>query len=310
MENKGDEFRGIVFVKSQNVARAVHRMLQEDEHLQNLKPILSLGAEQEQQNDGITDASVTALQEPNIMKEFSAGSHKLIVTTGGIETKLGTGCICNTIVWYGHVDNVISTKQITELLISGESIVYFIGDQATSMRADVNTLLDQEVDRAIQEIHSMSEEEYDMEISKIQKRKLEERHHKEFTEHQKRDTYPANVIKLNCVCCKTFVCLASDVHKYGMNNHIIINDNIIRSKVEFKEHRDPAKKKLGLKKIYCKYCGQDWGNTLKPPKCFPNIKIESFQIEYDDGRTRYEKKWKNVIDISIPTIEKLPRCDY
>ncbi|XP_070534803.1 interferon-induced helicase C domain-containing protein 1-like [Ptychodera flava] len=179
MENNGDEFRGIVFVKSQNVARAVHRMLQEDEHLQNLKRILSLGAEQEEQNDDITDASVTAIQEPNIMKEFSAGFHKLIVTTGGIETKLGTSCKCNTIVWYGHVDNVISTKQTAELLISGESIVYFIGDQATSMRADVNTLLDQEVDRAIQEIHSMSEEEYDMEISKIQKENLK----KDFTKN-------------------------------------------------------------------------------------------------------------------------------
>ncbi|XP_033125596.1 probable ATP-dependent RNA helicase DDX58 [Anneissia japonica] len=93
-----------------------------------------------------------------------------------------------------------------------------------------------------------------------------------------------------------FVCSLSEIRLISRTNHVYNDFYWNWSKIEVREHHDEEKRKCGTKKIYCKECGADWGNTCKGYPCF---KLKSFIVRLPNGKWMCFSERKS-FGVSIP----------
>ncbi|XP_033125600.1 uncharacterized protein LOC117123695 [Anneissia japonica] len=98
----------------------------------------------------------------------------------------------------------------------------------------------------------------------------------------------------------TFACSLSDVRLMSQFNHVYKKKYWNWSKIIVKEHRDKTKRKDGTKKIHCKECGADWGNTFK---LYPCLKLNNFNVKFPNGELKYFPQWKK-LDVPIPPMKE------
>ncbi|XP_077993196.1 ATP-dependent RNA helicase DHX58-like [Glandiceps talaboti] len=298
MADSSNEFRGMIFVKMRNLAKAICEYTRRDVSLKDLKADILTGVRGKSQ-----DGQMTQAEQDATIQRFANGDCKLLVATSVAEEGLDIQ-ECRMVINYNHATNEISLRQSHGRARKKQSTRHFIGDADVALRDKVNIFLDQQMEKAVEEIQNrMPKDDFYKEVLLIQNFVLDKRNQKEEAQKQKKSLNEADSVKLYCKGCPdNLVCQGSDVSKFE-TNHILIDADIVNTKVEFREHRNEEKKKSGIKKIYCKSCKQDWGNTLPPPQCFPVIKIASFIVEYSDGSRKRIKQWKN---FPVDSIDVLP----
>ncbi len=116
---------------------------------------------------------------------------------------------------------------------------------------------------------------------------------KEEKQQQRMQEQLPDDVRLLCKGCKdgdNFVCYASDIRCVG-TNYINPDKSFANSKVDKKDHHDEEQKKRGIKKIYCKKCGHDWGNTFRG---HPNLKLKHFKCEKDGLILKKCNQWSKL----------------
>ncbi|XP_077993635.1 ATP-dependent RNA helicase DHX58-like [Glandiceps talaboti] len=308
MDDNSDEFknfRGMIFVKMRNLAKAICEYIGKDSTLKVLKAAVLTGVQGKCEGGQMTQAEQDAT-----IQRFANGDCKLLVATSVAEEGLDIE-ECHMVINYNHATNEISLRQSSGRARKMESTRHFIGDVDVGLRDKVNVFLDEQMEKAIEEIQNdMSMDDFLNEVGLIQNAVLHKRSEKEEAQKQKKSLNEASSVNLYCKGCVTdnLLCQGSEVYKFK-TNHILIDAQIIKSKIEFREHHDIKKREMGMKKIYCKSCKQDWGNTLPHPKCFPVIKIESFIVEYSNGSRKTIKKWIKT-DFPVQSITILPKLAF
>ncbi|XP_002737903.1 ATP-dependent RNA helicase DHX58-like [Saccoglossus kowalevskii] len=296
VQEKGNDFRGIIFVKTRVLASAVLDCIKEDQELQMLRPSRLTGVKT------AGDESMTQAEQDSNLRKFADGDCKLLIATSVAEEGLDIK-ECHMVIRYNYATNEISMRQARGRARATQSKEHFIGDEELASKDHVNVFLDQQMEKAIQMVQGMPREDFLNAVLDTQKSVIDERSEKELTMRLKRGENEASTVKLFCRGCDEFVFFGNNVYLYGESSHIIKDMNIIECKIEFREHTDKKKRDKGIKKIYCKVCSQDWGNTL--PSGYPVVKIESFTLEYADGSRKRIKKWKSA-DFTLDVLQRLP----
>ncbi|XP_070555049.1 ATP-dependent RNA helicase DHX58-like [Ptychodera flava] len=298
---KGQDLRGIMFVKTRKLAKAVCECIKDDDELVNLKPAIVTGVQAK------SDDSMKQSDQDLALKKFSEGTCKLIIATSVAEEGLDIP-ECHMVIRYNYATNEISMRQSRGRARAQHSTEHFIGDSELAIKDKVNVFLDQQVEQAIQIVQQIPNDRFLNSVAIIQRSVVADRCRQERLQQLQKSANQASSVNLYCKGCNEFVCKGSDVYKYDCN-HFIQDKEIVENKIVFKEHTKAEQREVGVMKIFCKNCKQDWGIALPPPQQFPVIKIVSFIVEYPDGKRKRIKKWKDT-DFQPEVVDQLPFPEF
>ncbi|XP_077989798.1 ATP-dependent RNA helicase DHX58-like [Glandiceps talaboti] len=303
IKGKGNEVRGIIFVKTRKQAKAICECIKEDPTVAMLEPAIVTGV-QAKSEDG---TGMNQSAQDAALKRFSDGICKLLVSTSVIEEGLDVP-ECHIVIRYNYATNDISMRQSRGRARAKKSTEHFIGDTELAIKDKVNVFLDQQVEQATEIVQNMPAEQFLKKVQLEQRVVVAQRCMQERKKQLLKSAHGANSVKLLCWGCKQFVCQGSDVYKYDCN-HFIKDKEVIESKIDFDEHPKKEMQDQGVMKIYCKNCKQDFGITLPLPLLFPVIKLQSFIVQYNDGKSRRIKKWKDA-DFQPEIVDELPLPEF
>ncbi|XP_053379025.1 uncharacterized protein LOC123529642 isoform X2 [Mercenaria mercenaria] len=97
--------RGIVFVKTRNLAEAILSWMKESPYLRDLNPIVFVGTNMAADKRGMTTAG-----QVDVLEYFRNVKHKLIIATSVAEEVIDIS-MCNFVIRYDHVTNKIAMVQ-------------------------------------------------------------------------------------------------------------------------------------------------------------------------------------------------------
>ena len=273
----------MVFVEQRLLTAAIQDWMQNDKDLSALLPGVLTGA-----RANVDEGGMTKSQQDVVISEFRSGSRKILISTSiGIE---GLNIpACNMVISYSYTMDEVKMIQFRGRARAADSVEISLGNKESATKYEMNLAVIAAMECAIEDIQRMPENEFYDEIKEKQKDILKEKGDKEERREKRRQENAPDDVQLLCRGCDKFACYASDIRRSGCN-HINPDETFKYYKVDIRPHTDPKKNAKGIKKIYCKNCDQDWGNTFRGHPC---LKIESFTCETKDGLRTF-KKWKQV----------------
>ncbi|KAK3594735.1 hypothetical protein CHS0354_014160 [Potamilus streckersoni] len=285
-ENADPESRALVFVKARATCTALAHYLDGVLGKDNLHVYKLTG---KGGDDGMTEAEQT-----DTLAKFKSGEYKVLVSTsvGGEGIDIPD---CNIVLSYNYAGNEITKIQMAGRgrKKGGKNIV--MGYEKMLDVEKLNTYKAAMMYRAMKAIKKIDPKTLQQKISLLQK-----------NETHKQELHDRNLQKQICMkrkgqfrlCCYKCATVATDGENLRVLRdtfHIVI-DKEFRNLIDVRPHKKPTKKKiaglLSSDKIYCKNCGMDWGVYYVYDKIpLPAIKIRSFKILSDDGKSLFFKKW-------------------
>ncbi|CAH1262872.1 IFIH1 [Branchiostoma lanceolatum] len=279
-----DEFRGILFVKTRALTQAILSWVKETPALRFLNPGVLTGS------GGEDVGRLTHGQQVGVIKKFNDGNHKLLIATSIAEEGLDIRD-CNMVIKYNYATNEIAMVQARGRARAAEGKELVIADVHIAEKDRVNALTVEVSEKAIKNVQSqLNSSEFQEKVRQLQLDMIKDREEKKKQQEIKKGLNRASDVKLCCKGCPEveLICYGNEL-RLDQCNYIYPSRQW--DKVEFRQHTDKKKQDLGIKKVHCKTCGFDLGNTHKG---YPCLKISSFNIVLPDGTTLTKKKWKDV----------------
>ncbi|XP_077868041.1 ATP-dependent RNA helicase DHX58-like [Saccoglossus kowalevskii] len=215
-----EELRGIIFVKTRALARAIYECIVDDKTLKSLKPAILVGVK----STGVE--CMTQAEQDTRLRKFALGHCKLLVATSVAEEGLDIK-ECHMLIRYNYSTNVISLRQSSGRARALESTEHFIGDEDLATRDSVNVFLDQQMEKAIDLIQDMPQAQLQGTVRHTQMNDIAEVYEKESKHIPVK--FKSNSVKLYCTGCGKYVCNGNDVYIYDESSHIIVDKAIIKN---------------------------------------------------------------------------------
>ncbi|XP_072041376.1 uncharacterized protein [Amphiura filiformis] len=291
----GQDFRCMVFVEQRLLTTAIQDWMVKDKDLSSFKPGVLTGA-----RANVDEGGMTKSQQSIAIDAFRSGSQKILISTSiGIE---GLNIpACNMVISYSYSMDEVKMIQFRGRARAEESVEMSVGTGEAADKYEDNIAVIEAMEHAIEIIQSMPHDEFCKKVMEKQQKLAEKKDEKEERRQQRKQEHSPDDVRFLCKGCDDFVCYASDIRRAGTqgSDHINPDETFAYFKVDIRPHHDEKKRKRGIKKIYCKKCEQDWGNTFRGHPC---LKIESFKCETKEGLRTY-KQWKKV-NFAIAKFEK------
>uniref|UniRef100_K7GEL7 RNA helicase n=1 Tax=Pelodiscus sinensis TaxID=13735 RepID=K7GEL7_PELSI len=277
--------RGIIFTKTRQSAHALYLWIRENTTL--------TGAGYSNQTKHMTQN-----EQQDVINQFRKGAFNLLVSTSVAEEGLDIP-ECNIVVRYGLMTNEIAMVQARGRARAEDSL-YSVLAQANSKevsRERRNETLEELMQRAIEAVQAMPEEEYRDTITDLQRSAIISRKVKKAESHQKRRLHDPDAVRLHCGSCHVAVCHGNDLRTVEKMHHVNINPNFkfyyraTSGQVEiprnFKDWKPGGS-------ISCANCGQAWGmEMIYRSVTLPMLSIKNFVVATPDGNKEH-KKWSGV----------------
>lgn len=286
--------RGIVFVKTRDLCKAILSWMQETPGLRELNPVPFVGTNMAADKGGMTKA-----EQVDALQYFRDGKHKLIIATSVAEEGLDISK-CNLVIRYDHVTNEIAMVQSRGRGRAADSKYFVIAEDTTGMaeKEELNMIREVMMRKAIIQLQryiANDPERFRQEIHKFQDEANLDRELKSLGSRRK--IIRTGQFELRCIKCDHFICWSDDVKKIEGSHHVVVDDHL-ENRVSFarsgsSRYQDETIQFVG--KLICKECGGNLGvicihRTVE----FPVLKIENFLIVDTNGRQDTCKKWKSV----------------
>ncbi|NWR36156.1 DHX58 helicase, partial [Tachuris rubrigastra] len=287
--------RGIVFSKTRQSAHSLLSWLQGTATLcgQHIRAAVLTGAGYSNQTRHMTQN-----EQQDVIKQFRAGALNLLFSTSVAEEGLDIP-ECNIVVRYGLMTNEIAMMQARGRA-RAENSVYSILAKANSKEVSrelLNEDLVKLMERAIQAVQAMPEQEYRRKIRELQQVAVATWLMKEAKISERRQQHDSDTVYLHCVSCGMAVCRGSDIRTVEGIHHVNINPSfglyyrVSSGKIQFQ--RTFKDWEPGCR-ISCSECSQDWGmEMLYRQVKLPILCIKNFVVETPAEKKRY-KKWSSV----------------
>ncbi|NWR88500.1 DHX58 helicase, partial [Furnarius figulus] len=287
--------RGIVFTKTRQSAHCLLSWLQGTATLQgqHIRAAVLTGAGYSNQTRHMTQN-----EQQDVIKQFRQGALNLLFSTSVAEEGLDIPQ-CNIVVRYGLMTNEIAMMQARGRA-RAEKSVYSILAKANSKEVSrelLNEDLVELMERAIQAVQAMPEQDYRRKIRELQQVAVASWLMKEAKISKRRQLHDPDAVSLHCVSCSMAVCHGSDIRTVEGMHHININPNfrlyyrVSSGKIQFQ--RTFKDWEPGCR-ISCSKCGQDWGmEMLYRQVKLPILCIKNFVVATPAEKRRY-KKWSAV----------------
>ncbi|XP_013415811.1 interferon-induced helicase C domain-containing protein 1 isoform X2 [Lingula anatina] len=278
--------RAIIFVKTKKTAEAMKVWINSDTDLKEVNADVLFGTNTSNEKGGMSYGEQDA-----VLKKFKSGETKVLISTsvGGEGLHESN---CGTVVIYDHMFDDVYSIQARGRARATKSTIAVIGAANTTAKHEVNVLLEQLTKMAVARIQQIPPEHMLQKINNMQHEDAHRRkQRREMMEEQKKKIRTDDI---NLICkgpCGKRVCKLSDIRKIE-TAHINPDPDFASNHVLFRDHHEPKKSALGIKKIHCKECEQDWGNTLQSYG-YPCLKISAFYTE-EQGVKKSRKKWSSV----------------
>ncbi|XP_075767797.1 ATP-dependent RNA helicase DHX58 [Pelodiscus sinensis] len=287
--------RGIIFTKTRQSAHALYLWIRENTTLTDLgiQAAVLTGAGYSNQTKHMTQN-----EQQDVINQFRKGAFNLLVSTSVAEEGLDIP-ECNIVVRYGLMTNEIAMVQARGRARAEDSL-YSVLAQANSKevsRERRNETLEELMQRAIEAVQAMPEEEYRDTITDLQRSAIISRKVKKAESHQKRRLHDPDAVRLHCGSCHVAVCHGNDLRTVEKMHHVNINPNFkfyyraTSGQVEiprnFKDWKPGGS-------ISCANCGQAWGmEMIYRSVTLPMLSIKNFVVATPDGNKEH-KKWSGV----------------
>ncbi|XP_050183409.1 ATP-dependent RNA helicase DHX58 [Myiozetetes cayanensis] len=287
--------RGIVFTKTRQSAHSLLSWLQGTATLcgHHIRAAVLTGAGYSNQTRHMTQN-----EQQDVIKQFRVGALNLLFSTSVAEEGLDIP-ECNIVVRYGLMTNEIAMVQARGRA-RAENSVYSILAKANSKEVSrelLNEDLVKLMERAIQAVQAMPEQEYSRKIRELQQVAVATWLMKEARISERRQLHDPGAVYLHCVGCSTAVCCGSDIRTVEGMHHVNVNPNfglyyrVSSGKIQFP--RTFKDWEPGCR-ISCRECSQDWGmEMLYRQVKLPILCIKNFVVETPAEKRRY-KKWSSV----------------
>ncbi|XP_013415815.1 interferon-induced helicase C domain-containing protein 1 isoform X2 [Lingula anatina] len=276
-------FRAMIFVKTKKAAEAMKRWINNATDLHQLNADVFMGIKSSEKG-GMSPETQTA-----ILKKFESGETKVLISTsvGGEGIHESN---CGMVVIYDHMFDDIYSIQSRGRARTTKSTIAVIGAANTTAKHEVNVLLEQLTKMAVSSIQQIPSEQMLQTVENFQREDAHRRKQKrEMMEEQKKINRTDDVTLICKGLCGRRVCNLSDICTID-SSYVNPDPDFASNFVLFRDHHNSQQRALGIKKIYCKVCEQDWGNTLKG---YPCLKISAFYTE-ERGVKQSRKKWSKV----------------
>ncbi|NXM07877.1 DHX58 helicase, partial [Tyrannus savana] len=287
--------RGIVFTKTRQSAHSLLSWLQGTATLcgQHIRAAVLTGAGYSNQTRHMTQN-----EQQDVIKQFRTGALNLLFSTSVAEEGLDIP-ECNIVVRYGLMTNEIAMVQARGRA-RAENSVYSILAKANSKEVSrelLNEDLVKLMERAIQAVQAMPEQEYSRKIRELQEVAVATWLMKVARISERRQLHDPGAVYLHCAGCSTAVCCGSDIRTVEGMHHVNVNPNfglyyrVSSGKIQFP--RTFKDWEPGCR-ISCRECSQDWGmEMLYRQVKLPILCIKNFVVETPSEKRRY-KKWSSV----------------
>ncbi|NXG19894.1 DHX58 helicase, partial [Grallaria varia] len=287
--------RGIVFTKTRQSAHSLLSWLQGTAtlHRQHIKAAVLTGAGYSNQTRHMTQN-----EQQDVIKQFRRGALNLLFSTSVAEEGLDIP-ECNIVVRYGLMTNEIAMMQARGRA-RAEKSVYSVLAKANSKEVSrelLNEDLVKLMERAIQAVQAMPEQEYCRKIRELQQVAVASWLMKEARISKRQQLHDPGAVYLYCVGCSKAVCRGSDIRTVEGMHHINVNPSfglyykVSSGKIQFQ--RSFRDWEPGCR-ISCSDCSQDWGmEMLYRQVKLPILCIKNFVVETPAEKRRY-KKWSAV----------------
>ncbi|OWF42873.1 probable ATP-dependent RNA helicase DDX58 [Mizuhopecten yessoensis] len=293
-QKKGDS-RGIIFVKTRDLVKAIESWMKDDKDLKKLNPVKFVGAQASIEKGGMTKN-----EQVDVLQYFRDGQHKVIIATSVAEEGLDIQK-CNLVIRYDYVTNEIAMVQSRGRGRAEDSKYVLLAAEGgrAAQKEEINLMREAMMQNAIEKLQEriqFNREGFQRRVLKIQ---MEEKlaRDMEATKGHK-GAIEEGQFELRCGKCQDYICMSSDVKTIMSAHHAVLCDDItdrVAAKRLNRVQYSDQKLQSGVGKITCRKCGSDLGNvSIFNGIQFPIIKISSFSIVDAYGMADSKKKWKQV----------------
>ncbi|XP_053406755.1 antiviral innate immune response receptor RIG-I-like [Mercenaria mercenaria] len=290
-----DHTRGIVFVKTRELAKALISWMNETDSLKplNAKECVGQGVSAEK-------GGMTRHKQKNVLEFFRGGHHKLIVATSIAEEGLDI-TKCNLVIRYEHVTNEIVRLQSRGRARAVHSKYYVLTEEGSWIvgKEEKNKMLEQLMNEIVPQLQTDIEKDlvaWKLELTKMQKdnKLAEEKRDKECKAKMTDDEK-----ELQCFKCSKFICMSSDIRRIQGTQHVVI-DEAVQKRISWTRNPLPKFKNDPLKYDGSTFCGNSKCQQKLGGVCeyhgieFPLISISNFRVVDKNRQGKTFKKWKSV----------------
>ncbi|KAL8589109.1 hypothetical protein ACOMHN_017272 [Nucella lapillus] len=317
-EKTQDECACMVFVRTLELTKAIQSWILRHPQLNVLNPGRITGPRK-----SVNDGGMKRQEISDVMFNFNAGEHKLVVCTSAAEEGLDFQA-CNLVVRYDYVTSMISMIQTRGRARRMDSQYCLLGSltQKNVNKEQENLAWERLMNKAVEQVQQdmdNSPNVFQEQMHNWQKSDCQVRKHREEValEKQRMRVDATGVFRLLCRKCQAFACMSSDFRLVCGSNRAVV-DKGFGKRWKRVERGDPQQMKHNLEKVakvHCRAdrCGYDWGivaRYLPTGRLLPVLKIESFFLEdcATGEKLKLKFKWSqapfHVPDISDAELAK------
>ncbi|XP_069140707.1 ATP-dependent RNA helicase DHX58-like [Argopecten irradians] len=290
-----EDSRGIIFVKTRDLVKAIESWMKDDIALRKLNPVKFVGAQASIQRGGMTKN-----EQVDVLQYFRDGQHKVIIATSVAEEGLDIQK-CNLVIRYDYVTNEIAMVQSRGRGRAEDSKYVLVAAEGgmAAQKEEINLMREAMMNKAIERLQERIQRDKDGFQRRIRKLQMEEKLARDMEASKgTRRSVQEGQFELRCGKCHDFICMSSDVKTIMSAHHAVLCDDItdrVAAKRLNKAQYSDQQLQSGIGKITCRKCGSDLGNvSTYNAMQFPIIKIASFSIVDVYGNAACKKKWKDV----------------
>ncbi|KAH3787131.1 hypothetical protein DPMN_165251 [Dreissena polymorpha] len=286
--------RGIIFVKTRELAKALVSWINETDYLKILQASEFVG-----QNAATSKGGMTKCKQKDALEYFKGGRHRVIIATSVAEEGLDIQK-CNLVIRYEHVTNEIVRLQSRGRARADFSRYLVISEEGSWIldKEEKNRRCEELMNKIVPHLQAFIDDHanlWENELLQLQTEMKEERDR----EKERRRLNMVNEVEFQCLNCSAFICMSDDIKCIKGAHHIITDpeaDERLRLERDTPYFVEPEGAEYGGQ-VYCAKvsCQVKLGSicTYKYMD-FPLISLKAFRVVKPDGTGKSYKVWKKV----------------
>ncbi|KAK5861215.1 hypothetical protein PBY51_022629 [Eleginops maclovinus] len=299
-----EKARGIIFTKTRRSAIALSQWIKENPKFADVgvKAYHVIGA-----GDQSVVKPMTSAEQRDVLTKFRDGEVNLLIATTVAEEGLDIAA-CNFVIRYGLVTNEIAMIQARGRGRAEDSSYTLVDvkNSGVTEKECVNEYRITMMNKAIDKIRTLKQEEYDRRILEFQMQAIMEGRIRMKKKQQQQMQTEKGDVKFSCRSCSKHVCTGKDIELIE-NMHRVNVSSEFRKLFIKRENSTLEERHLDYETNYyiaCKDCGQRWGSMMlyRGIDC-PCLHVKNFVVTFNGKKKPKCTSWS---DLKI----KFPAFNY
>ncbi|XP_060562666.1 antiviral innate immune response receptor RIG-I-like [Ruditapes philippinarum] len=307
--DKNEDARGIIFVKTRELAQALVNWMKQTAPLDTLNASEFVG-----QAASKAEGGMTKVGQKDVLEYFDGGRHKIIIATSVAEEGLDI-TKCNLVIRYEHVTNEIVRLQSRGRARRQDSRYYVLTEEGSWIVAkeEKNALLEKIMNAIVPELQVYIEDHPNLWEKEMREMQEEKKLQEELKEEERRLNMSNDEHEFRCLNCNHFICFLSDIRKIQEAHHVVVDEAASTRLISYRNPHprfiDDELKFDGA--IFCGNidCQRELGGVCEYRHAeFPLLKIKNFRVVNKNGQGNTYKQWKKAnFNIEAFTLDDLRR---